>query len=196
MSCWWCVFDHFPYIFDYKGIICLLECYVNISLFLCISVWNENMDFTPFLPFVCSSVCLSVCQSSSVYACVCIYLVPRVEIRSGISGMSLSACPRSPPSHSSVPNIQTRINGLMWPISTLPVLNIHMHTQSHTHPPLAVLYSPLPPSSSQAFGHQSRPSQSPFSKHPDLLNQQTARSIVPQLDLECVCWFGLDGRLG
>ncbi len=163
--------------------------------------WNENISSSfPFqfgMKTWTLSFCLAVCQSVSlcVCVCVCIYSVPRVEIRSGINGMSLAACPPSPPWHSTVPNIHTHIHGLMWPLSTLPYLNIHMHTQSQAHSPLAMLHSLLPPSPSRAFGHQSRPPQC-FSKHPDLLNQQTARSIVPQLDLECVCWFGPDGRLG
>lgn len=118
-------------------------------------------------------------------------LLPRVEIKSGINGMSLAACPPASPSHSTVPNIHTHIRGLMWLHFTLPYFE-HTHANTITHTPHWQRFTPSP---SQAFGHQSRHPQSPFSKRPDLLNQHMARSIVPQLDLECVCWFGLAGRL-
>lgn len=109
--------------------------------------WNENISSS--FPFQFGmktwtpppSVCLSV--SLCVYVCmrVCVYSVPRVEIRSGINGMSLAACPPSPPSHSSVPNTHSHTRPCVTPLHPALLEHTHAHTVSHTHSPLAVLHS-------------------------------------------------------
>lgn len=101
-----------------------LYMFPRMQIFLLCRKWGQN------------------CASNTLHLlCLSIYLVPRVEISFGIKGMPLVACPPSPPSHSTDPNIHTLIHGLVWPLSILVDLSARVCTIPHTLPSgVALLY--------------------------------------------------------